>query len=82
MPTFDKFLFVIEHIRRTHKLTALISLAALVVLISARIVKPKLRKRAPWITYIPEILIVVVIATSEHLSLPQIAGWLSCSAQS
>ena len=73
MHPFDKFLFVIEHIQRIHKLTALISLVSLVILVSARIFKPKLRKRAAWITYIPEILIVVVAATSEW-SLPVNCG--------
>lgn len=65
MHPFDKFLFVLEHIERIHRLTAIISLVSLIILVTARIVKPKLRKKAAWITYIPEILIVVVVATGE-----------------
>lgn len=41
------------------------SLVALVTLLLAKIFKPKLIKRYKWVSLIPEILIVVVIATCE-----------------
>ncbi|KAK9899436.1 hypothetical protein P389DRAFT_168412 [Cystobasidium minutum MCA 4210] len=59
----DKFFFVVRHIKHTHRLTALVSLVALVILLLAKIVKPKLIKRYKWVALVPEILIVVVIAT-------------------
>lgn len=61
----DKFVFVVRHINYTHRLTALVSLVALVTLLLAKIFKPKLIKRYKWVSLIPEILIVVVIATCE-----------------
>lgn len=82
MHPFDKFLFVVEHVSRIHRLTALISLVSLVILVSARIVKPKLRKRAAWITYVPEILIVVVIATCTHGRLGSFWTYLTCDVSS
>lgn len=63
----DKLFFIIEHIRRTHRLTALISLVSLAILLLAKIVKPKLIRRYRWVSLIPEILIVVVVATCESV---------------
>lgn len=62
----DKFYFVVRHIKQTHRLTALISLVALIILLIAKIIKPRLVKRYNWVSLIPEILIVVVIATCKH----------------
>jgi MFS superfamily sulfate permease-like transporter len=63
----DKLFFIIENISRTHRLTALISLVSLLILLASKIVKPKLIKRYRWISYIPEILIVVVVATCKSV---------------
>lgn len=63
----EKLFFAIDHVRSTHRLTALISVSCLIVLIGAKVIKPKLAKRLPAVTYIPEILIVVVIVTGRSL---------------
>ena len=64
----DKLIFVIEHVSRIHKLTACISIVCLILLVSAKIVKPKISRKHKWINYVPEILIVVVVATGEPFS--------------
>lgn len=62
--TFEKFLFLLEHIGKAHRLTTILSIITLFVLFSARIFKPKLAAgKAPWVRYVPDVLIVVIITT-------------------
>ncbi|CAD6568133.1 MAG: hypothetical protein CYPHOPRED_002330 [Cyphobasidiales sp. Tagirdzhanova-0007] len=63
MHPVEKLVFVIQNFRSTHRLTASISLASLAILISVRIAKPRISKTLKWVQYVPEILMVVVIAT-------------------
>ena len=67
MHPVEKLVFVIQNFRSTHRLTASISLASLAILISVRIAKPRISKTLKWVQYVPEILMVVVIATSKFI---------------
>lgn len=54
--TLDKLVFVFENLHHTHRLTLWVSLAALSVLILAKMFKAKLaaRRGFRWLAYIPE----------------------------
>jgi hypothetical protein len=68
--TLEKIYFLIEHgFTQSHQLTALVSACALVSLVVLRMLKASLR-RYKWISYIPEVLIVVIISTSAFCVLP------------
>lgn len=63
--TPDKLLWVLDHLSSTHMLTAAMSGVALLVLISAKTFKLRLanRKGFKFLSYIPEVLAVVIGAT-------------------
>jgi len=62
--TVDKFIFLMEYAwTHSHALTATISFAALFLLLIARSAKQSLRKHVPAIFYVPEVFLVVVLAT-------------------
>lgn len=67
----DKFFFLVEHIERANRPTAILSAACLAFLILARVTKAKVVQRpgGGWVRYIPEIFVVVVGTTGESLSL-------------
>jgi len=68
--TLEQIFFLVEHgFTQAHQLTALVSACALVSLVVLRMLKVSLR-RYKWITYIPEVLIVVIISTSAFCILP------------
>lgn len=64
-PPIEKLIFVIQNVHNTHRLTACISLVAFCLLILAKIYKPRVSKRMPWVTFVPEVLIVVAVATCK-----------------
>ncbi|KAG5356590.1 putative sulfate transporter [Yarrowia sp. C11] len=61
--TFSKLIFVITHWHQAHKLTAAIGLTSLVVLLILRKLKKQLQGKISWVLFVPEILMVVVVAT-------------------
>lgn len=62
--TVEKFLFLVEYAwGNAHALTAAISLGSLAFLLVCRAAKARLRKRIPAIFYVPEVFLLVVIAT-------------------
>ena len=68
--TLEKIFFLIEHgFTQTHSPTAFVSACALVSLVVLRMFKVSLR-RYKWLTYIPEVLIVVIVSTSAFCVLP------------
>lgn len=68
--TLEKIFFLIEHgFTQTHRPTAFVSACALVSLVVLRMFKASLR-RYKWLTYIPEVLIVVIVSTSAFCVLP------------
>jgi MFS superfamily sulfate permease-like transporter len=65
--TFDKFLFLLEHIGEAHKLTTILSVVTLAVLVTARIFKPRLvAGPLPFLRFVPDVALVVVITTGAH----------------
>jgi hypothetical protein len=63
--TLEKTLFLVEHgFTQAHRPTAFVSTCALASLVVLRMLKASLR-RYKWITRVPEVLIVVIISTSE-----------------
>jgi hypothetical protein len=69
MPTepFAKFTFILKHIKHTNKPTAILGFTVLGVLILVRVVKQfaVMRPGGKWLRFVPEVLILVVGATSE-----------------
>jgi MFS superfamily sulfate permease-like transporter len=63
--TIEKAAFILEYLGESHKLTTLVSFVAIVVLVGARLLKPRLSKWAKWVVYLPEVLLVVVVATGR-----------------
>ncbi|KAH7098285.1 sulfate permease [Auriculariales sp. MPI-PUGE-AT-0066] len=64
--TWDKFLFVIEHIPNIHQPTAVVAFSALGVLVSVRTFKhgiSHLSRYLFWVRYVPEVLLVVIAFT-------------------
>lgn len=59
----EKLVFVIENLGHAHRLTAAISVICLLVLVTTKIFKPRIARTRPWISFIPEILLVVITAT-------------------
>jgi len=62
---FEKLILIIENVKNTNLWTASLSLVSLTWLIGARLLKQTLRGRLPVLKYIPEIFILVVVATGE-----------------
>jgi hypothetical protein len=62
---FEKLILIIENVKNTGLWTASLSLISLTWLIGARLLKQNLRGRLPVLKYIPEIFILVVVATGE-----------------
>ena len=68
--TLEKIFFLVEHgFSQGHRPTAFVSACALVSLVMLRMLKASLRQ-FKWITYIPEVLIVVIVSTSAFCVLP------------
>lgn len=70
--TPEKVLFIIENMfTHARGLTATISFSAFAILIVLRVLKRKLSasglKYTSWVKFVPEIFVVVVIATSKPL---------------
>ena len=66
--SLDKLLFLIEHtFASLHHITTLISFSALFALVFLRWFKNHFQKTW-WIYRIPEVLVVVVVSTSEQVS--------------
>lgn len=63
----EKLVFLLTHLKHTHKLTVLVSANAAAILIGMKVVKSRLkgRKKASWIRFVPEVLLVVIGATRE-----------------
>lgn len=68
--TFDeKVRYLVTHLGDAHRLTLLISVAALVVLVSMRVLKKMVAsKGGAWraCKYIPQVLLVVVVSTGAY----------------
>ena len=68
----EKLVFLLTHLKHTHKLTVIVSSVAAAILIGMKVIKSRLRGRggkvAKWIKYVPEVLIVVIGATCKFLS--------------
>jgi len=68
----EKLVFLLTHLKHTHKLTVIVSSVAAAILIGMKVIKSRLRGRggkvAKWIKYVPEVLIVVIGATCTFLS--------------
>lgn len=66
--TLDKFIFIVDNLfSHTHRITAIISFSALFALVLLRSFKGAF-KRYWWIYRVPEVLVVVIISTSEFIS--------------
>ena len=63
---FEKLILIVENVKNTSLWTASLSLISLTWLIGARLLKQNLRGRLPVLKYIPEIFILVVVATGEY----------------
>lgn len=63
----EKLYFVVDHIDQVNKTTMVLAFASLGFMIAVRSIKPRVAGRpgAKWFKYVPEILLVVVVGTSE-----------------
>lgn len=61
--TFGKVVFLCQHFRETHALTAKVAFTALAVILAARFAKRRLEKHVRFAHFFPEILIVVLAST-------------------
>lgn len=68
--TFSKFIFIIQHVKYTNMYTAGLSLICLVWLIGAKILKQTMGKKIKGLKYVPEIFVLVVVATCEWACRP------------
>lgn len=59
----EKLAFVIRNVQHAHRLTTCISAVCLSMLVLSKVIKPRLSKRHPWVSFIPEILLVVISTT-------------------
>jgi MFS superfamily sulfate permease-like transporter len=67
----EKLVFLFTHLKHTHRLTVIVSAVAAGILIGMKVLKRRFkdRKGMRWIKFVPEVLIVVIGATREFLSL-------------
>lgn len=63
--TPEKFMWIIQNLHETHILTAILSSVALSILIGCKLFKARLvkRKYLRLLAYLPEVLVVVMLAT-------------------
>lgn len=61
--TLDKFIFLLENLTHTHKLTAIVSFVSLASLFGFRILKTQASKKYRWLRLFPDVLVVVIIGT-------------------
>jgi len=64
--TWEKFLFILEHIPRIHEATAFVAFTALGVLVGLRFFKHAISqstKYLAWFRYVPEVLVTVIVFT-------------------
>ncbi len=67
--TFDKIIFLIDNVfTRAHEMTTIISFTALLALVVLRLFKNGFKKYW-WIYRLPEVFLVVVVATGEACSM-------------
>ncbi|KZO90611.1 sulfate permease [Calocera viscosa TUFC12733] len=60
---FDKCIFLVQHLRESQMPTAILSLCSISFLIVTRTIKTRFKKRFGFLTYLPEILICVIVTT-------------------
>lgn len=58
--SWDKLVYVFQHFHEAHKLTAIVSIGAFVIIMVFRTLKKKLQPRYPAVAYFPDRFIVVV----------------------
>src|SRR6266487_5736619 len=61
--TLDKFIYIVNNISQSHVPTAIISFSSLIFLLVSGAIKRRVTKRFPWVQFIPEILICVIVYT-------------------
>ncbi|KKA29414.1 hypothetical protein TD95_004606 [Thielaviopsis punctulata] len=61
--SWTKILFVVEHLRDAHRMTAAVSVASFSAIMFFRTLKNKLQPHQPWVAYFPDRLLVVVVST-------------------
>lgn len=63
----EKIAFLFTHLNHVHRPTMIVSAVAAAILIGMKLLKGRLRDRKStrWIKFVPEVLIVVVGATSQ-----------------
>lgn len=66
----QKLIFIIRNLYEAHTLSAIISVVALAILVLAKLFKHTLaaRRGLKWLRYVPDVLAVVVVGTSELLA--------------
>ncbi|CAG8661407.1 15592_t:CDS:2, partial [Dentiscutata heterogama] len=61
--TVEKFIYIITHFGEAHRLTTLVSFSSFIFLLIGAALKSRYSRRYPWVQFIPEILICVIIFT-------------------
>lgn len=61
--TWDKMVFLVHNVGKTHRLTAIVAFTAMLIIILFRIVKAKVSRVFKQIIFVPEILLVVIVST-------------------
>ncbi|CAG8684851.1 6939_t:CDS:2, partial [Scutellospora calospora] len=62
--TVEKFIYMVTHLGNAHRLTTIVSFSSFGFLLLGGYLKSKYSNRYPWVQFIPEILICVIIYTA------------------
>ena len=60
--SLDKIMFLIRHGDEAHRLTCAVSFGAFAIVMVCREIKRRLQPRTPWVAYIPDRFLVVVLS--------------------
>ncbi|OZJ03437.1 hypothetical protein BZG36_03180 [Bifiguratus adelaidae] len=61
--TVERLAFLFNNMQHAHMLTTTVSFTAVTILLISRGVKARLSKRFPWVSMIPEVLVLVIVVT-------------------
>ena len=60
--SLDKILFLFRHGHEAHKLTCAVSFSTIAIVMVLREIKRRLQPRMPWVAYVPDRFVVVVLS--------------------
>ncbi len=60
--SLDKILFLFRHTHEAHKLTCIVAFSTIAIIMVLREIKRRMQPRTPWVAYIPDRFLVVVLS--------------------